>query len=194
MSAMEILGTVLGVLGVWLMIRQNIWGWPVGLVQVSLYAVIFFEAKLYSDAILQGFFFTIQAYGWWHWLRGGRRADAERLALPVTRLSPAQAAGWIVAGGLATAGWGELMRRSTDAALPHWDAFILVFSLISQWLQARKIRECWAGWMTVNVVAIGVYWVKDLRLTAGLYLVFLAMAGWGWHAWRTSGRGDSGHG
>jgi nicotinamide mononucleotide transporter len=78
------------------------------------------------------------------------------------------------------------MRRTTDAALPHWDAFILVFSLISQWLQARKRLECWTGWVIVNVVAIGVYFAKDLRLTSGLYLIFLLMAVWGWREWRAT--------
>lgn len=196
MSAFEIVGTILGVIGVWLMIRQNVWGWPVGIVQVAVYAWVFFTAKLYSDALLQVCFFAIQAYGWWHWLRGGaERAAAESelpatagreapAPLPVTRLRGRAVIGWSVAGALATAGWGELMRRHTDAALPHWDAFILMFSLIAQWLQARKRLECWAGWVIVNVVAVGVYWAKDLRLTAGLYLVFLAMAMAGHVAWR----------
>lgn len=186
MSGAEIAGTVLGVLGVWLMIRQNIWGWPVGLVQVSVYAWVFHDARLYSDVILQGFFFVIQAYGWIHWLRGGpaRSSPAPAPVLPVTRLGPAGVAGWTVAGAAATAGWGTYMQRSTDAALPHWDAFILVFSLIAQWLQARKRLECWAGWIVVNTVAIGVYWAKDLFLTAGLYALFWLMAVWGWREWR----------
>lgn len=196
MSPLEILGTVLGVIGVWLMIRQNVWGWPVGLVQVAVYAWVFFTAKLYSDALLQVCFFAIQAYGWWHWLRGAPdQVVAERegpgvaertphAVLPVTRLRLRALIGWSVLGALATAGWGELMHRQTDAALPHWDAFILVFSLIAQWLQARKRLECWAGWMIVNVVAVGVYWAKDLRLTAGLYVVFFAMAVAGHVAWR----------
>lgn len=191
MSLPEIFGTVLGVLGVWLMIRQNVWGWPVGIVQVSLYGWVFYEAKLYSDALLQVFFFGIQVYGWWHWLRGAEAGGANdgpagRFALPVTRLRARAVLGWIGVGALATAGWGELMRRNTDAALPHWDAFILVFSLIAQWLQARKRLECWAGWMIVNIVAIGVYWAKDLWLTAGLYVVFFAMAVAGHIAWRRS--------
>ena len=201
MSPLEIAGTVLGIIGVWLMIRQNIWGWPVGLVQVALYAWIFFDAKLYSDAILQAFFFALQAYGWVHWWRGQRReARGERsgpaghLALPVTRLSAWAVGGWIAVGAVGTVAWGELMRRKTDAALPHWDAFILVFSLIAQWLQARKRLECWAGWMIVNVVGIGVYWAKDLRLTAGLYAVFFAMAVAGHVEWRKTmvGRGRLG--
>lgn len=182
MSIWEIIGTVLGVIGVWLMIRQNISGWPVGLVQVAVYAWVFFDAKLYSDAILQVAFFLIQAYGWWHWWRGRTPAKV----LPVTQLGPEAAAGAVVAGVVLTAGWGMFMHRTTDAALPYWDAFILVFSLIAQWLQARKKLECWPGWLVVNTVAIGVYWVKDLRLTAGLYVIFWGMALWGWCEWRRS--------
>ena len=80
--------------------------------------------------------------------------------------------------------WGGGMASLTDAALPWWDAFILVFSLMAQWLQARKNLECWAGWLLVNTVAMGVYWVKGLQLTSGLYLVFWAMSLWGWREWR----------
>jgi nicotinamide mononucleotide transporter len=183
MSLWEIIGTVLGVIGVGLMIRQNIWGWPVGLVQVAVYAWVFYSAKLYSDTILQIAFFLIQAYGWWHWWRGMRNGPAQVHALPVTRLSARAVVGWTAVGAVATAGWGWFMHRHTDAALPWWDAFILVFSLIAQWLQARKNLENWPAWVVVNTVAMGVYWAKDLRLTSGLYLVFWVMALWGWRAW-----------
>lgn len=182
MSIPEIIGTVLGVVGVGLMIRQNIWGWPVGLIQVAVYAWVFFDAKLYSDAILQVAFFLIQAYGWWHWWRG--RTPAREL--PVTRLGAPAIAGAIAAGVVLTVAWGTLMHRTTDAALPYWDAFILVFSLIAQWLQARKKLQNWPAWIVVNTVAIGVYWAKDLRLTAGLYVIFWLMALWGWREWRRS--------
>lgn len=184
MSIWEITGTVLGVIGVWLMIRQNIWGWPVGLVQVAVYAWVFFGAKLYSDALLQIAFFLIQAYGWAHWLRGGH--EAAHSTAPVTRLTAGALATWVGVGALATAGWGAIMHRTTDAALPYWDAFILVFSLIAQWWQARKHLENWPAWVVINTVAIGVYWAKDLRLTSGLYFVFWLMAVWGWRAWRAS--------
>jgi nicotinamide mononucleotide transporter len=184
MSVWEIVGALLGVIGVWLMIRQNLWAWPVGIVQVSVYAWVFYDVKLYSDALLQLCFLVILAYGWWHWLRGAHRAA--RSTMPVTRVSATGLAGWIALGAAATFGWGTFMARHTDAALPHWDAFILIFSLISQWLQARKRLECWAGWVLVNTVAIGVYWAKDLYLTAGLYAIFWAMAVWGWREWRRS--------
>ena len=184
MSTLEIIGTTLGVLGVWLMIRRNVWAWPVGIVQVTLYTWIFFGAKLYSDALLQICFFVLLVYGWWFWLRGGEKhAEA-----PVTRLSVRAVSGWIATGTVLTAGHGFVMARYTDASLPWWDAFILMFSLVAQWLQARKKLECWIGWMMVNVVAVGVYWAKDLKLTAGLYVVFLGMAVAGYIAWRRAMR------
>jgi nicotinamide mononucleotide transporter len=186
MSLWEIVGTLLGVIGVWLMIRQNVWTWPVGIVQVAISAWVFYETNLYSDALLQVFFFAIQVYGWCHWLYAKETAHHE---LPVTRLSARAIAGWIAIGIVATLGWGDLMRRTTNAALPYWDAFILVFSVISQWLQARKRLENWAGWMIVNLVAIAVYWAKDLRLYAGLYAVFFVMAIMGHVTWQRSRSG-----
>ena len=182
MSIWEIIGTVLGIAGVWLMIRQNIWGWPVGLVQVAVYAWVFYDTRLYSDAILQIAFFLIQASGWWHWLRNPHTAAHSNL--PVTRLGAGEISRWITAGVIASAAWGTYMHRATDAALPYWDACILVFSLIAQWLQVLKKLECWPGWLLVNTVAIGIYWAKDLRLTSGLYVIFWLMALWGWREWR----------
>ena len=181
MSLLEIIGTVLGVIGVTLMIRRNIWGWPVGLAQVAVSAWVFSAAKNYSSALLQIFFFVIQIYGWRHWLRGGGSAQA---GLRITRMRVEEKGAWLVIGAIGAAGWGELMQRLTDAALPHWDAFIFIFSLIAQWLQARKRLECWTGWMIVNVVAAPVYWAQDLRLYAGLYVVFFGMAVAGHVAWR----------
>ena len=181
MSLLEIIGTVLGVVGVTLMIRRNIWGWPVGLVQVAVSAWVFYAAKLYSDALLQIFFFVIQIYGWRHWRRGGGSGPA---GLRITRMRVEEKGAWLVIGAIGAAGWGELMQRLTDAALPHWDAFIFIFSLIAQWLQARKRLENWTGWMIVNVVAVAVFWAKDLRLYAGLYVVFFGMAIAGHVAWR----------
>ncbi|HUR58985.1 MAG TPA: nicotinamide riboside transporter PnuC [Opitutaceae bacterium] len=181
MSTWEIIGTLLGLIGVALIIRQKIWGWPVGLAQVAVSAWVFYAAKLYSDVVLQGLFFVVQGYGWWHWRHAGTTTPAP---LAVTRLGVRAIGGWILAGALASAAWGEFMRRNTDAALPHWDAFIFVFSTIAQWLQARKRLENWAGWMIVNVVAMGVYWAKELRLYAALYLIFFGMAVAGHLAWR----------
>jgi nicotinamide mononucleotide transporter len=182
MSPLEVVGVVLGVLMVWLFVRENIWAWPVGLLDSGIYAWIYFSTKLYSDSILQVVYCVIFTYGWWHWGLG-RGGKAE---LPVTRLRHRTLLGWVVLGAVATAGWGELMHRKTDAAFPHWDAFILVFGLIAQGWQARKRLENWTAWIIIDGVAIGVYWAKDLKATAALYALYMAMAVAGHLAWRKS--------
>lgn len=182
-SGWEIAGFLLGVVGVVLMIRQHLLAWPVGLVQVAIYAWVFYGSRLYSDAILQVIFFVLLVYGWIQWRRGVRDGQV-RHELPVTSLTLSGKLICLGIGAVATGAWGEFMHRNTDAALPHWDAFILAFSMVAQWMQARKKIENWALWMAVNVVAIGVYFTKQLYLTAILYAVFLGLAVAGRLTWQ----------
>jgi nicotinamide mononucleotide transporter len=180
MNPTEGVAVVSGLLCVWLVTRQSIWCWPVGLIQVSLYVWIFYEAKLYSDVLLHVVFIVLQVYGWQHWVRNGRSDKP----LPVIRLNRSGAIFSIAVGTAGTAVLGLCMRHFTDASLPFWDAGIAAFSLVAQCLLARKYLENWFVWIGVDVVAIGVYTSKQLYLTAGLYAVFLALCFVGLVEWR----------
>jgi nicotinamide mononucleotide transporter len=179
---LEIAATVFGLASVYLTTRQSIWCWPTGLVMVSLYVVIFFHAKLYSDTLLQVVYIFVQFYGWFHWRRGGGPGGD----LAVSRLSPAGLAAWVLVSILGAATLGTLMAWKTDAAFPYADAAIAAMSLVAQWLMARKVLENWHFWIAVDVLAIGVYLGKDLYLTTGLYAVFLGLCVLGLVEWRRS--------
>lgn len=180
MSTIEIIATISGLACVILTIRQNIWCWPTGLLMVCLYIVIFYQAKLYSDMGLQAVYVGLQVYGWHQWLHGGPKKSK----LAVRAIGPPRFAVWCVAGALLTAGLGFTMQRYTDASLPYWDATTTVLSLIAQYLMARKVLESWLLWITVDVLSIGIYTVKDLHPTAVLYGVFLVLATLGFFAWK----------
>lgn len=186
-SALEQSATLLGILGVWLMIRQNLWAFPVGMVQVTLSGIVFYQYRLYADAMLQGFFFSVLGYGWWHWVHGA----SDRRELPVTRLRRIGIMGYAALGATGAGVWGWLLITRTDADLPYWDAFIGAFSIVGQWLQARKKLENWSAWMLVNAVAMGVYWVKELYWFSLLYGLFFFMAAGGHKAWLASWRSDA---
>ena len=184
MSTIEIVAAVLGAIGVYLTVRQNIWSWPVGVVMVSLYMYIFFHAKLYSDTGLQVFFLVMQFYGWYQWTRGPVE-HAVSLS-PVTRL---RARGWTmtIAGVAAgTAALGTAMDRFTDAALPYPDAFTAMLSVIAQFLLTRKILDNWTLWIVADVIYVGMYTNRGLYWTAGLYVVFLILCVKGYREWRRS--------
>lgn len=187
MTAIEIVATVLGLTNVYLIIRRNIWNYPFGLAMVVLYAKIFYDYKLYSDALLQIYYVGIQLYGWWYWLRG-RQPDG---LITVTRLADRHrmlVLGIIIAGA-ACLGW--VMATKTDASVPYWDATTTVMSLMAQFLLSRRILENWVLWIAVDVLSIGIYTYKELYLTAGLYVVFLGMASWGLAAWLQAERRQS---
>jgi nicotinamide mononucleotide transporter len=188
MGTIEIIATLLGIVSVGLLVRQNIWCWPTGIVMVSLYILIFYDARLYSDMGLQVAYVVMQIYGWYHWVFGGE----ERNALPVSRVAGSAAAIWlgVMLGG--TAGLGWLMDSYTDADLAYWDAATTVMSLVAQLLQALKVLECWLLWIAVDVLAVGIYAYKGLVPTTFLYTVFLGLASWGYIEWRRSWRTLSG--
>ena len=76
------------------------------------------------------------------------------------------------------------MTRFTDASLPYPDAFTTVMSLVATWLMAKKKLDSWLFWIAVDVIAIGVYYYKELYLTCGLYSVFLILATIGYFTWQ----------
>lgn len=180
-SALEQVATGLGLLGVGLMIRQNVWAFPVGLVQVSIFGWVCFEGRLYSETALQVMFFSALAHGWVHWTRGRDAAHP----LPVTRLSSGARVAWGVGTLALWLTWGSVMQR-VGADLAYADAFVFAVSVAAQWLQARKHLENWIGWMVANAVAIGVFWTKGYYWFAVLYAVFGLMAVVGFRAWRRS--------
>jgi len=183
----EISATLFGFMCVALTVRQNIWCWPAGLVQVVLYIFVFYHAKLYSDLILHIIYVGMQFFGWYFWLYGGKN----RKEAPVIRIaSRLKILYWVLGTFMGTALWGWGMSF-TDASVPYWDAFTTVASLIATYLMAKKVLESWLWWIAVDVVAIGVYFYKGLYPTTVLYITFLVMATMGYFSWKKSLKGDN---
>jgi nicotinamide mononucleotide transporter len=55
--------------------------------------------------------------------------------------------------------------------------------VVAQALLSRRKIENWLFWIGVDVLSIGLFAVKGLYLTAGLYVVFLGLAIWGLLSW-----------
>lgn len=178
-SGLDQLNLILGVVGVGLMIRRNLWAFPVGMVAVTVQGILLWNATFYADAMLQIFFFGCLAYGWWHWLKP-QKGKAE---LPISILGWRARLAWLAAAAGLTVIWGFWQVNSTDAGMPYRDTFIASFSMAAQILQVRKRLENWAGWVLVNAVAAVTYWEAGLTYTAFLFTIFLVMGISGWVAW-----------
>ena len=178
----ELLGFVTGALNVWLVTRENIWSWPLGILNALFYVAVFVRTGLYSDTGLQVVYFVLSCYGWWHWLRGG----TNHAPVQVTRTSFAL---WVRLTVIGVVTWIVLFSitsRIPGSALPMLDAALVSISLVAQWMMTRKLLENWILWIVVDVVYIPTFIVKGLQLTAVLYAIFLALAVLGLMQWKKS--------
>jgi nicotinamide mononucleotide transporter len=176
---LEIAGTVTTVLGIWLTTRRLLICWPVVLVSDVIYLIVFYRIRLYSDALLQIVFLAFTLYGWWYWWRGMQEEGEVRVvSLPLVSLLIG-----LIAGAVGSILLGIPMER-IGAALPRLDAALMSFSLVATWWQTRKHIANWWLWIAVDVVYIGEYIYKGLRLTAALYALLVALAVMGLRDWR----------
>lgn len=189
-TPLEIIATVSAILGVFLIARQNILGWPLGLVWAAIsFYLAYFQWQLVSDAFLYLSYIPIQLYCWYVWASRGAQPET-----PFTpQWLPARTQLLLVAGAVvAIAAWAAgvtwLASRQwiPEPSLLVRDSTTTVLNYFAQFLQARKKMENWVGWLVVNVLGIHIYWVKDSPIYSIQYAFFLGLGIYGWIQWRKS--------
>ncbi len=165
-----------------LAIRQSIWCWPCACISTAIYTVLFVNAQLYMESVLNLFYLAMAVYGWTLWVRG--RRDAGRL--PVTTWPAGRHALAILTLSAAAGANGWLLARYTDAAFPYADSLTTWGAVWATYLVARKVLENWWYWLVIDGVSVILYWMRDLELTATLYVVYLLLIPFGLLSWRRS--------
>ncbi len=69
LSWIEAVGTIAGLLCIGLASLEKISNYFFGLINVTLFGIIFFQIQLYASLLLQVFFFAANIYGWYAWSR-----------------------------------------------------------------------------------------------------------------------------
>ena len=186
-TVLEAVSFVTGALCVWLVVRENVWNFPIGLLNVATFSIVFFQSRLFADAGLQVVYFVLGVVGWRLWLRGGN--NHTRLSL--SRIGITESAWLTVFVVVSTMClWQTLHHLGGSASF--WDALTTSLSLASQWMLNRKQLENWLGWIVVDTIYVPLYLSKGLYLTAILYAIFLCMAIIGWKQWQRSLNAASG--
>ncbi|MBP6533155.1 MAG: nicotinamide mononucleotide transporter [Bacteroidia bacterium] len=179
-SLTEVFGIITGILGVWFTIRRNILCFPLGIVNVIIYAFMFSSEgiRLYADAILQCIYLLLLIYGWIQWKKSRKTFDTfyYPAKLFTTKL--------IYISFLAYFLLAFFLQEFTKASLPWLDSALTILSLVAQWMIARKLIANWIIWIIVNSVYIPLYFYKGLPLTSVLYLIYLLLAVKGFMDWK----------
>lgn len=186
MNQLEWLAAALVLINVALVALRSVWNYPFALVAVSLYAVVFFEARFYSDMLLQGFFFALNIYGWASWIRA---RDDDGGGVPVGWMTPRARKIWGLSTVAAWFGWSFAMHRFTNAAAPWADGAIAMMSIAAQWLLARRRVESWWLWIAVDLIAVPLFASRGLYATSIVYVLLLGLSIDGLTQWRRAAAG-----
>jgi nicotinamide mononucleotide transporter len=183
MDPIEAIAVTMTLIGIVLTIKQKISCWPVAIVGILAYLVVFVRARLYADTALQPIYVVQNIYGWWYWAHGGDRGQGEA---PIVELSARSRVAWLAGTSAVSLVVGFALARWTNAAAPYADSTLSTTSLVANWLLARKVLENWWLWIAVNIGYVILFWKKHLLLSAGLYAVLLVLAVAGLLEWRRS--------
>ncbi len=187
-SYVEFIGTLFGLISVFLAARANILTWPTGILNAIFFLAIFYQIHLYSDMFLQFYFCGMGVYGWlsWKYMAGHNTQGA------ISTLGNSQRVRLAVFIAAATLIIGTLIARihlllpqifDHPASYPYVDTFIAISSILATILLARRIFETWVLWVIVDITSIGLYSVKGVKLIAVEFVIFLCLAVLGVFSW-----------
>lgn len=171
-SFIELISALLGLVGVWLNARPNIWGWPVGVLSVLLAAVVYFQSRLFAEFGLQIFYALSGLYGWWKWQQ---EKDAIH-QLPIYKIPLYTLIISILSGLIFTFILGWFLIEYTPADFPWLDAGLASFSLVAQIWLARKYLENWLLWIIIDSISVGLYAAKGLWFFMVYFLILTFIA------------------
>lgn len=186
LSFLELLGTSSGLVCVYLASRNHILTWPIGIFNSICFFYLFYQVQLYSDMLLQIFFFGSSIYGWFIWKqRKGKFKKIHSLGLNKNLIL-------FVFIFIFTFLLGEFSKSlpillpnffTLPPSYPYYDAFTTVASVVANFLLARRVLESWFLWVFVDIVCIVLYFLKDIPFITAEYTVFLAIAFYGCWYW-----------
>lgn len=209
LSWIEAVGTIAGLLCIWLASLEKIINYFFGLVNVTLFAIIFFQIQLYASLLLQLFFFAANIYGWYAWSRQTNDNEAE---LKIRWLPLSKAMAWlaicVIAIGLMTRyidpvfavltrvavaimqmlGLQVTMPVLQPDAFPFWDSCMMVLSIAAMILMTRKYVENWLLWVIINVISVVIFALQGVYAMSLEYLILTFIAVNGSRMWINSAR------
>lgn len=192
MSYLEFFGTLAGAVAVWLSARGNIWSWPIGIINVTLFFFLFYQVQLYPDMFLQVFFFITNLMGWWRWSHPSILEENKKKELRVSFMPLRWLVIFIAVGMIGTFVMGSFSQRlhmlfptvfSLPSAFPYADSFVTVMSIVATYLLVQKKAEAWLVWLVVDAVATYMYFMKGIKFVGIEYLTFCFIAAYGFYKW-----------
>ena len=176
---LQIVGTTLGLLYLWLEYKANIWLWVIGAIMPMVHGLLYLQSGIYADAAMQLYYVLAGIYGLCVWKR--HSGDKKEVRIKHTPY------GWVLPLILSYAvlhvALYYLLTEFTDSQVPIFDSMSTALSIVAMWMLSRKLVEQWLVWLVVDAISVGLYLYKGIPITGCLYLVYCILAVVGYLRW-----------
>ena len=179
MTWIEGIAVLFSIIYIYLAARENILCWGAALISVLLYIYICLKAGLYAETGLQVFYLVMAVVGYFQWKKKENKKEKPISVWPLKMHALA-----IVLGLIFVFLVGYFLETNTKAAVPYFDSFTTIFSMITTWMVTRKILENWLYWIVVDGSSIFLYAQRELYLTSLLFLAYTIIVIFGYFHWR----------
>jgi len=180
LSGWAAIATLLGIAYVILAIRQSIWAWPSAFVSTLIYTILFWQAQLPLQSLLNAYYLAMAVYGFWLW----HQPPQSDKAIQVHQQTFGFHLSFLLLGSLLTWGIGSYLQSGNYSAAPYLDAGVMIFSVLNTYLMARKLLENWLYWLVINSAAMYLYWLSGFYLTIVMFMLYFVLAIIGYLTWR----------
>lgn len=177
---LELIGTIVGIIYLWLEYKASIHLWIAGIIMPAIYIFVYYDAGLYADFGINIYYLLVAVYGWIMWKYGGRVGKE----LPITSMPKCNVLPLTITAIAVFLLIAFVLIYFTDSTVPWLDSFTTALSIIGMWMLARKYIEQWWVWIAVDLVSAGLYIYKDLNFTAALYFLYAIIAIFGYRKWK----------
>ncbi len=177
----EWVSTVTQIASVWYARKNNVLVYPTGIIGVLIAAYLYYSKSVYADGTLNVYFFLMSVYGWYNWMQ---KKDIKHFTYPISWCSKKELSFGIAIFLFA---WGIIyfvLLKITDSNTPILDSLVSSSAVVAMWWMAKRKIENWLAWIFSNIVAIPLNFYKGFYLFSVMYVLFLAMAWWGYVEWK----------
>jgi nicotinamide mononucleotide transporter len=179
---LEIVAVIFGLFSVWYAKKDNILVFPTGLVSTFIYVYLLWKWTLWGDMMINGYYFIMSIYGWYHWTR--KKGDI--VEFPISEISNHEKKIAIIIF-IFTVAFVVSVYHYFDKFTTWYayvDTFITGIFFIGMWLMAKRKIENWIFWIIGDVISIPLYFAKGFTFTSFQYIIFTIVAVYGYLEWK----------
>lgn len=190
-SLFSIIMAITGITANIFVAKQMIGNYPLGIINVLMYAYVAFQSKLYGDFTLNLFYyFPANIIGWVLWVKASNNNEQHEVKSKTLSLKQGLI---ITAITIIIIFAYSFVLQLMNGNLPLIDSCSTVLSVIAMVLMIKQYAEQWWMWILVNIVSI-IMWAITLSQGSGdvatlvMWIVYLVNSIYGLIKWYQSNK------